>query len=296
MARKANPAPVSKALPMNEQVVAEEFDAANQLAALQTQADDQAHALALQLGYDGALTVGALEDGIRFYQQRTAEACMQLGVRLALLKQACPHGEFQSRLEMLGIEYGAAKRFMGVAKKFAKRPTSALLKAADNQSKLIELLVLDDAEIQDLEDGGSALGITVDDVDRMGVRELRAKLREARAEKEADDKILADKNAKIDKLSRRIAKAKPDDVLAELQKEATAIANDAIGAVKGNLRQALMALQAHTQGNANAVFMSGLVGQIQRHLSDLREEFDLPDVSHAADQQLAAETAQWAGK
>lgn len=29
--------------------------------------------LAIQLGYDGQLTVGALEDGIRIYQRRTVE-------------------------------------------------------------------------------------------------------------------------------------------------------------------------------------------------------------------------------
>lgn len=296
MPRKPTPATVSKETPMNEAAVQEEMAAANQLAAITRDTQENVVALAQQLGYDGALSVGALEDGIRFYQQRTAEACMQLGVRLALLKQTCAHGDFKPRLELLGIEYGAAKRFMAVASKFSKGPTSALLKAANSQSKLIELLVLDDSEVLELDEGGTVLGLTVDDVDRMGVRELRAKLREARAEKEADDKLMADKNTKIDKLSRRIAKATPDDVLAELHKETTALMNDALGCIKGQLRAALVALRKHheTRDGDSQIFMAGAVGQLQAELTALREEFDLPDVSTAADQQLAAEVAEWA--
>jgi hypothetical protein len=37
-----------------------------------------------------------------------------------------------------------------------------------------------------------------------------------------------------------------------------------------------------------------MVGQVQLVLKQLRDEFDLPDVSNAADAQLEAETAVWA--
>jgi hypothetical protein len=277
---------------MNELVISQEFQAANALALQETFAADNVQALALQLGYDGALSVGALEDGIRFYQQRTAEACMELGKRLVLLKEASLHGEFKPRLELLGIEHTAATRFMAVATKFTKVATSQLLKAANRQSKLIEMLVLDDDEIAGLEDGSTVRGINLDDIDRMSSRELRAALREAKEEKIADDKVLATKDAKINKLSRHIAKATPDEVLLELQKEGAAIMRDAQGAVRGQLRQVLIALKNHSDAD-HGVFMAGLVGQIQADLSALREEFDLPDVSSAADQQLLAEMEQW---
>nr|WP_295782168.1 hypothetical protein [Rhodoferax sp.] len=303
MAKTATPAPKSKTTPVDAVLIAQDFAAANQLATIQTAAAENVVALATQLGYDGALSVGALEDGIRFYQQRTAEACMELGKRLVLLKEASLHGEFKPRLELLGIEYGAAKRFMGVATKFSKGPTSALLKAAQSQSKLIELLVLDDDEIAELEEGGTVRGLVADDIASMGVRELRASLRDARADKEASDKLIADKNAKLDKLSRAIKKATPDDVLKKLQAEATDIMNDAAGAVRGELRMALLALNDHYDPHGGdsinpnrSIFMAGLVGQIQADLNALREEFNLPDVSSAADQQLAADTAQWSGK
>ena len=254
-----------------------------------------AQALATQLGYDGSLTVGALEDGIRFYQQRTAEACIELGKRLLLLKETCAHGDFKPRLELLGIEYTAASRFMAVAAKFSKVATSQLLKLASSQGKVIELLVLDSEEIAELAEGGTVRGMAADDVANMGVRELRAALREARAEVQANLTLLDKRNSTIDKLERdceRIKKLPADKDLADLQKKATGVMNDALGAVRGGLRQALMALNDHPTGG-QTLFMAGLLGQVQADLSALREEFNLPDVSNAAQAQLAAEVAEW---
>jgi hypothetical protein len=256
-----------------------------------------AQALATQLGYEGGLSVGALEDGIRFYQQRTAEACLELGKRLVLLKEVSLHGEFKPRLELLGIEYTAASRFMAVAAKFSKVATSQLLKLASSQGKVIELLVLDSEEIAELAENGTVRGMAADDVANMGVRELRTALREARAEGSANQSILDKKNSTIDRLERekkRIQAAPPNEVLADLQREATAIMNDALGAVRGGMRQALIALKNHGDED-HSLFMAGLVGQVQADLAALREEFNLPDVSNAADAQLAAEVAEWSG-
>ena len=130
MAKQPTPAAQVIEIPMNQTVLDQEHQALNSVALLETQAQENVQALALQLGYDGALSVGALEDGIRFYQQRTAEACLELGKRLVLLKEASLHGEFKPRLELLGIEYTAATRFMAVATKFSKVATSQLLKMA----------------------------------------------------------------------------------------------------------------------------------------------------------------------
>ena len=76
--------------------------------------------LATQLGYQGALTVGAIEDEIRFYQQRTVEACMELGKRLLILKEMTPHGEFNKRMEMLNFTPRMAQKFMSAVLKFSK--------------------------------------------------------------------------------------------------------------------------------------------------------------------------------
>jgi len=292
MARNTTPAPESKETPVDLGRIALDIQAANTLALMETTAAENVLALAQQLGYDGALSVGALEDGIRFYQQRTAEACLELGKRLVLLKEASLHGEFMPRLELLGIEYQTAKKFMAASLKFGKGSTSTLLKVANNQGKLLELLVLDDEEIAELSETGSVRGMTSDKIANMGVRELRTNLRNAFADREANDKLLSNKNAQIDKLSRHIAKSTPDQVLLELQKESAALMNDALGCVRGQIRQAFIALKNHSEDD-NSLFMAGLVGQLQGDLNTLREEFNLPDISTAADQELAAEVAQW---
>lgn len=293
MSRTASPLPESKETPVELERIALDIQATNQLATLERTAAENVVVLAQQLGYDGALSVGALEDGIRFYQQRTAEACLELGKRLVLLKEASLHGEFKPRLELLGIDERAARRFMAAATRFSKRVTSPVLKVANTQSKLLELLVLDDSELAELAEGGTVRGMVMDDIEHMGVRELRAALRETRQEKIADDKLMADKNAKIDKLSRHIAKSTPDEVLLELQKESTALMNDALGCVRGQIRQAFAAIKKHSEAD-HSLFMAGLVGQLQADLNALREEFNLPDISTVAQQVLASEVAQWA--
>jgi hypothetical protein len=75
-----------------------------------------------------------------------------------------------------------------------------LTRAIGSQSKLIEMLVLDDDEVKELSEEGSTLGITIDDISRMSIKELRAALRFARDDLEAKDHLVKVKNEKIDKL------------------------------------------------------------------------------------------------
>ncbi|MFD1894913.1 hypothetical protein [Ottowia beijingensis] len=259
--------------------------------ALQIATEQSARALAAQLGYEGAVAVGALEDGIRFYQRRTVEAILETGKRLLLLKELTPHGEFISRCELLGFADRTARRFMQAAAKTAKSANLAVLSAqVKSASAFLELVTHDDDDLEALRD--------IDDIDRMSASELRAALREIKAESEATSEVLAKKNAKIDKLEREkklIARLPPEEAWAAVKKEASAIMADALGAIRGNFRQALVALADERDvGADNAVFMAGLVGQLAAELAALRSEFDLPDVSNAADQALMAEVAQWA--
>lgn len=246
--------------------------------------------MAVQLGYDGAMTVGALEDGIRFYQRRTAEDLLEMGKRLLLLKGLTPHGEFIERIDILGIEKRAAQRIMSATIKFSKAATSPLLEAVGNSSKLLELAVLDDEEIDALNAGESVRGVDTDEISSMTVRELRAALRQAGIEKEelkaenaADKELLATRSKDIAKLrtsEKRIKPLEPDDVLAELRHEVTAFANDAEGAIDGKLRQGFIALEEHHQNNSgdSIAIMAGIVGQLMHKLTMLRDEFGLLEV------------------
>lgn len=301
MARKETPAPASKEPVILDAVIAQDMSAANQLALITRETETRVRAVALQMGYQlpaDATDPDLIQRDIAANMRRSVEACLEVGRGLTVLKAACDHGQFAARLDVLGVEPRVAQRFMQSAVKFSNASTSTLLKAAGGQSKLFEMLVLDDEQIEELELTGQTGELSLDDVATMSVKELRAAVREARAEKAAVDKVLSDKNTANDKLRaqlKRIATIPPDDVLADLQREATAHMNDALGAVRGGLRAALIALNNHgDERGQQAVFMAGLVGQVAAELATLREEFNLPDVSNAADVALAGEVAQWA--
>ena len=248
-------------------------------------------ALAVQIGYQGALTTGALEDEIRFYQRRTVEAILETGKRLLILRELSQIGtEFDKRVELLGFARSTAYRFMQAAAKTAKSANLAVLSTqVKSASVFLELVTHDDDVLENLAE--------MDDVEKMSASEVRTALREAREEKTANDKVLADKNKAMDKLRaqvKRIATIPPDEALADLQREATSNMNDALGAIRGGLRAALIAMNNHGEERGlHSVFMAGLVGQVVAELATLREEFSLPDVSAASDAELAADMAQW---
>lgn len=300
--RTATPAPASKETPIIEAAVQQDLSAANQLALITRETDTRVRAVALQMGYllpADATDPDLIQRDIAANMRRSVEACLEVGKGLRVLKEACDHGNFISRLDDLGVDRFVAARFIQAAVKFSNVPTSAhLTKAIGTQSKLLEMLVLDDEQLEELALTGQTGELSLDDVATMSVKELRTALREAREEKSAVEKVLTDKNASMDKLRaqvKRVQAAPPDEQLLHLQKEATSIMNDALGAVRGGLRQALMALNDVPEGApSQSVFMAGLVGQVAADLAALREEFNLPDVSNAADAALAADVAQWA--
>ncbi|QXL84110.1 hypothetical protein [Comamonas sp. NLF-1-9] len=265
-------------------------------------ADQAVSALARQLNYQGSTDPDVLENSARDAIRRIGAGIFELGGYLLLLKEACAHGKFLPALERLGLGVDAAQRYMAVTRRFANTATSRHLDAI-GMSKLVELLPLDDDQTLELAELGQTGELALDDVARMSVKELRAAVREVRAEREADQRLLEGKNKRIDQLERekgRIALLEGDELLAQMQREAAAILADALGCVRGNLRAALQTLRddgiKSGKLRAHEVFMAGLVGQLAAELATLREEFNLPDVSNAADQQLMAEVAQWGGQ
>ena len=261
---------------------------------------ETAQALAAQLGYPGALTIDALEDRIRIGQRRTIEAVMELGASLMLLREITPHGEFEDRCSAFGIDPRMARRLMSATLKFSNRVSKPVLEAAGSQTKLLELVVLDEDEIEALGKGESVRGVQLDDIETMSVRELRAALREANAEADATKKVLAEKNAKLDaeraKL-KRIKAATPDQVLKEMVSEAGLIKHEIWAALRAKLLPACEALRDHgaEHGVDTTLQMANLVGEVQAELNAIRAQFSLPDLSDGVSQTLAGEVAQWAG-
>ena len=164
--------------------------------------------LATQLGYEGALTLGAIEDEIRFYQQRTVEACMELGKRLLIMKEMTPHGEFEKRIEILGFSPRMARKFMSAVLKFSNRNSNTVLTVTKSQTKLLELVVLDDDELDVIEQGGSIGDVSLDTIETMSVRELKKALRDAKADIDAKEQVIKTKDQKANELLAENAKLK----------------------------------------------------------------------------------------
>lgn len=192
------------------------------------EAKENAVALAKQLNYDGALTIGGLEEEIKFYQRRSVEAVLETGKRLLLLKEITGHGLFSERLEALGIADRMAQKLMMATLKFSNTPSTALLNLPNiNQGKLLELLVLDDGEVEALSNGDTVRGIKLDDIDCLSVSELRASLRKAKREQDEEKAAQAEmtrrRDARINKLeeenARLTATPKPERTAAMEEEE-----------------------------------------------------------------------------
>ncbi|HAT3770572.1 TPA: DUF3102 domain-containing protein [Citrobacter freundii] len=247
----------------------------------------------------------------RFYMAQSAEAMLEAGKRLVILKENEPHGDFINILENdLGLEPRVARRMMQASVKFlgngvqnSKRTALTVL----GKTKLYELMVLDDEELDALADGGTIAGATLDDIDRMTSRELKAALREARETNAAQQRVLADKNEKIDSLSTKLEKKsriqppKPDEEVKKLRAEVTALAVEAESAIAVRLSSAFETLCAYCAENMIDTprdFMAGLVCQLESTARSLRSTFDLPDepTGNAAPSWLTDPTPQINGQ
>jgi len=214
------------------------------------------------------------------------EAFFEFGRVLVVLKEHMPHGKFQATVKSeFGISPESARKMIQATVKFC---SPQLLKAQPKlltlgKSKLFELMTEDDEDLQELADGGSVNGITLDDVDRMTRNELRAALRESRETAEAKDKIIADKNKKVDELAEKLAKKQtgkepsPEDVGSELTMQLSSLE---VAARSDLSRFAEVFEQMLAHGEANGYDhrpqMVAAINQIIRDAETLRERFTLP--------------------
>lgn len=200
MAKKPTPAPVSKEVAVSEVLIAQDIQASNTLALTIRESDARIRAVAVQLGYQlpaDCTDPDLIQRDIAANMRRSVEACLQVGQGLEVLRASCEHGEFQARLEVLGIEVTVAKRFRMAARKFSKGASTHLLKAAGNQTKLLEMLVLDDEQIEELELTGQTGELSLDDVATMSVKELRAALRKEKAVRKRFEDVNSELNTEL---------------------------------------------------------------------------------------------------
>ncbi len=218
----------------------------------------------------------------KFFLGQSAQAMLEAGKRLILMKEHEAHGDWLECLKQLSMDWSVAARMMKAAIKFggSKLATSPNL----NKSKMIELMVLDDEEIHALSEGGTVAGLLLDDIEKMSTRELRAALREANENETAKDRLLADKNAKIDDLATRletrqqkIKPTDPDEEGTQLREEVGRFCYDSEVAIRGNLFNGFTALAEHADKHncTHEEFMAGCLAQIERALLELRNRFNV---------------------
>lgn len=223
----------------------------------------------------------------RFAVRQTLEGMFELGRVLIIIKEHTDHGRFTDIIaENFGLHQREAQRLMNATQRFA---TPAMQKAQPKlmdlgKSKLLELLTEDDNDLIDLADGGSINGVTLDDVDRMTVRELRAALKKSREETETARAVSDEKNKKIDDLAEQLEQARrktkkiaPVDVAEEIKQtmnahEAAALSQ--IYQMRAICEQLIEHGQIHNMDHTPA--MVGSINQIIRACESLRETFHLP--------------------
>lgn len=218
--------------------------------------------------------------------RKTMEGMFELGQALIVLKEHMTWKQFADVCEVLGMSVRAAQQLVQATHRFA---TPQMQKAAPKlmdlgKSKLLELLVEEDVTLVGLAEGEEVNGLTLDDVDRMTVRELRVALRESRENLAAKDEVMKTKTAKIDELAEKLAKKqivvrepKAEDVGSELAMQLTSL-EVGIRSQVSRLKDLFDQLNAHSEahGISHQAKMVGTLNQIILDCEQLRESYALP--------------------
>lgn len=158
----------------------------------------------------------------------TGQRMVEVGLMLQEIRQRESAHVYADVLDQVGLTERFARRAIQAAVK-----TNGLSKLQQlGSGKLLELIAEDDETLAGLEDGGSVAGLTLDEIDRMTVRELRATLRAERKEHEdekaADEEIIRAKDERINKLTRDKRKGSEDDKLRRAAEDLLRDADEAV--------------------------------------------------------------------
>ncbi len=238
------------------------------------------------------------EAEIRGELRRGCDAFLRAGRLLVVAREHANHGEWSGMLERLGISRLHAHRMMEAARRIAGLANAStsthLSQAAGTQSKLIELLSLPEDQFTELASEGATGGLTLDDVAGMTVAELRAAVREARADLEAKDERAAARERELERLTAELRRTKrqwaskgPDEREQDLRQSALVsvmavrAALSSQGDDVSSLRMAFHALAqfGEESGQDQRDYMAGLIGELLGQVRLVRDELALPIVA-----------------
>ena len=151
-----------------------------------------------------ASTLEVLTLEVKFYLNQTAQNIIEVGKRLAQAKELVPHGEWQNWLESnFRLSQNTAGRFMQVYKRFGNSATSQSL----NQSQMIAMLALPEAETEQFIEAKAAEGKPVED---MTIRQMREEIEQWKSIAEVNENALNAKQRELEDASRKVGKIAQD--------------------------------------------------------------------------------------
>ncbi|ECP4387266.1 TPA: DUF3102 domain-containing protein [Salmonella enterica] len=221
----------------------------------------------------------------RFYMAQSAEAMLEAGKRLVILKENEAHGDFIEIVEsQLGLHERAAQRMMKASLKYMspKLESKATTLSALGKSKLFELMTEDDEELAELAEGSTIAGMTLDDIDRMSVRELRKALRESKEDLAASRKLNAEKSQEINELKEtQFRTVDPDGVIQkwihDFGEEHEKFLRTFISTVPFFFQK--LEDDYNNRGINHMGLMAGLLHDIEREIASVRAQFDIPELN-----------------
>lgn len=118
----------------------------------------------------------------RFLMQKTAEAMIEMGKRLLVLKEKEGHGDFTKIVEEeIGLPIRTASRFMNTAMKAGKFPKIDFGQFG-RFGNVYALLEAPEEELKELEEKGILAGYGVDQLKAMSVKEMRVLIKKLETE------------------------------------------------------------------------------------------------------------------
>jgi len=226
---------------------------------------------------------------IRSAMRRGCEAFLRAGGLLIVARECSTHGDWLSILGRVGVVQSQAYRMMEAARrlqhKVSNHATSHdLIAAAGNQSKLIELLSLPDTEFAELAETGEVDGLKLDDVARMTTLELRAAIRDARADGAAKDAVAEKQAARLQtievanaKLKRELKMATPDETALAIRRQIDGVAFQVRALIVSNDQGLLgimreLAEHGEQHGSEQRSYMASVIHELMIDLRCVRDD------------------------
>ncbi|EAA9300840.1 DUF3102 domain-containing protein [Salmonella enterica] len=221
----------------------------------------------------------------KFYMAQSAEAMLEAGKRLVILKENEPHGDFIEIVEsQLSLPKRTAQIMMQASLKYLspKLESKAQALALLGKTKLFELMTESDEELADLADGGTIADMTLDDIDRMTTRELRKALRESKEDLAASRKLNSEKSQEINELKEtQFRTIDPDGVIQkwihDFGEEHEKFLRTFISTVPFFFQK--LEDDYNTRGVSHMGLMAGLLHDIEREIASVRAQFDIPELN-----------------